>query len=155
MNLQDITKLVETSITGLKVDPIACRGANPGQWSFKIKDASVWVDAFDFPTTPGKFYFQVMSPLCAVPDKNKEAFFQDLLEINYKLYGSWICKKENWLYIMNLREAEGLDQSEVDATFDRVGIYSSDYFSKLSFKYEGSWLPKTAETVNHTPGSPK
>ncbi|MGZ6255332.1 MAG: hypothetical protein ACXWL5_05050, partial [Candidatus Chromulinivorax sp.] len=126
MNLQEISTLVETSIAGLKIDVAACRGEKPGQWSFKMKDASVWIDAFDFPTNPGKYYFQVMSPLCAMPDKNKEAFMQDLLEINYKMYGSWMCKKENWIYVLSLREADGLDQSEVDATFDRVGIYSSD-----------------------------
>jgi hypothetical protein len=139
----------------LKIDAATCRGEKPGQWSFKIKDASVWVDAFSFPANPDKFYFQVMSPLCAVPDKNKEAFITDLLEINYKMYGSAMCKKENWIYVLSLREADGLDQSEVDATFDRVGIYSSDYYSKLSFKYEGCWLPKTSEAVNHTPGSPQ
>ncbi|MBK7182419.1 MAG: YbjN domain-containing protein [Bacteroidetes bacterium] len=142
MNLQQITPLIEKSLEGLKLDVATCRGANPGQWSFKQKDASVWIDVFNFPANPDKYYFQVMSPLCAVPDKNTEAFFQDLLEINYKMYGSWMCKKENWLYILSLREAVGLDQSEIDATLDRVGFYSSDYYSKLSFKYEGCWLPK-------------
>jgi len=83
-----------------------------------------------------------MSPLCAVPDKNAEAFFQDLLEINYKMYGSWMCKKENWIYVLSLREADGLDQSEVDATLDRVAFYSTDYYSKLSFKYEGCGCQK-------------
>ena len=154
MNLQEISAMIEKSITGLKVDPVVCRGEKPGQWSLKIKDSSVWIDAFSFPTNPDKFYFQVMSPLCAVPDKNKEAFAFDLLEISYKMYGSWMCKKENWIYVLSLREADGLDQSEVDATLDRVGVYSSDYYSKLSFKYEGCWLPKTPAT-NITPGSPQ
>ncbi|HEY0030853.1 MAG TPA: YbjN domain-containing protein, partial [Bacteroidia bacterium] len=142
MNLQEITKLVETSIAGLKLDAVASRGAKEGQWSIKVKDATVWIDAFDFPTSPGKFYLQVMSPLCAVPDKKKDEFAWDLLEINYKLCGSWMCKKENWIYVLSLREASGLDQSEVDATLDRVSFYSSDYYSKLNFKYEGCWLPK-------------
>ena len=156
MNLQDITKLVETSLTGLKIDLVTTRGEKPGQWSYKSKDASVWIDAFDFPTKPGKFYLQVMSPLCAVPDKRSDVFFQDLLEINYKMYGSWMCKKEGWIYILSLREADGLDQSEVDATLDRVAFYSSDYYSKLSFKYEGCWLPKppAANTGGGAPGSP-
>jgi len=156
MNLSEISKLVETSITGLKIDAVACRGEKEGQWSFKIKGASVWIDAFNFPANPEKYYFQVMSPLCAVPDKRADAFFQDLLEINYKMYGSWMCKKGDWIYVLSLREAEGLDQSEVDRIFDNVGFYSSDYFSKLSFKYEGCWLPKpVTNTAGNPPGSPQ
>lgn len=153
MQLKEITPLIENSIAGLKLDVATSRGAKEGQWSIKVKDASVWIDVFDFATTPGKFYLQVMSPLCAVPDKKKDEFSWDLLEINYKMYGSWMCKKENWIYVLSLREADGLDQSEIDATLDRVAFYSSDYYSKLSFKYEGCWLPKAA-TADKTPGSP-
>ena len=145
--------MIETSIAGLKLDVAASRGAKPGQWSIKIKDANVWIDVFDFPTTPGKFYLQVMSPLCAVPDKKKDEFSWDLLEINYKMYGSWMCKKENWIYVLSLRQTAGLDQSEIDATLDRVGFYSSDYYSKLTFKYEGCWLPKAPADIS--PGTPK
>lgn len=156
MNLSEISKLVETSIAGLKIDAAACRGEKEGQWSFKMKGATVWIDAFNFPANPEKYYFQVMSPLCAVPDKRADAFFQDLLEINYKMYGSWMCKKENWMYVLSLREAEGLDQSEVDRIFDNVAFYSADYFSKLSFKYEGCWLPKpVASNTGTIPGSPQ
>ena len=153
MNLEETGKLIENSIAGLKIDVAASRGAKPGQWSIKIKDASVWIDVFDFPTSPGKFYLQVMSPLCAVPDKKKDEFSWDLLEINYKMYGSWMCKKENWIYVLSLRETAGLDQSEIDATLDRVGFYSSDYYSKLTFKYEGCWPPKAP--IDNTPGAPK
>jgi hypothetical protein len=154
MNLQDVTKLVETSIAGLKIDVAASRGAKEGQWSIKFKESSIWIDVFNFPSNLDKYYFQVMSPLCAVPDKKTEEFAWDLLEINYKLYGSWMCKKDGWIYVLSLREAVGLDQSEVDATLDRVGFYSSDYFSKLSFKYEGCWLPK-APVPTIAPGSPQ
>lgn len=147
MKLPELTQLIENSLAALKVDVAASRGAKEGQWSIKIKDSTVWIDAFNFPSNPDRYYFQVMSPLCAVTDKNKEAFFQDLLEINYALYGCSICKKDNWMYVLVLREADGLDQSEVDASIDRVGVYSSDYYGKLSFKYKDSWLPKA-------PGSP-
>lgn len=142
MNLEEVTTLVESSITGLKVDPVACRGEKPGQWNLTVKGATVWIDVFNFQSNPDRWYFQVMSPLTAVPDRNVEAFYQNVLEINHNLYGSSICKKENWMYVMSLREAVGLDQSEVDATIDRVSHYSSDYYGKLSFKFEGSWNPK-------------
>lgn len=145
MQLNEITPLIEASLAGLKVDPALCRGEKPGQWSYKLKDATVWIDVFTSDVNQGKWYIQIMSPLCAVPDHKSAEFFQDLLEINYKLYGSWIAKKDGWIYIMSLRETVNIDQTEIDATLDRVAFYSSDYYAKLSFKYEGCWKPKPIE----------
>ena len=148
MTLQEITPLIEASLAGLKVDPALCRGEKPGQWSYKLKDATVWIDVFTSDANQGKWYFQVMSPLCAVPNRKSAEFFQDLLEINHKMYGSWMCKKDGWMYVITLRETVNIDQSEIDASLDRVAFYSSDYYAKLSFKYEGSWDPKTPENTS-------
>lgn len=153
MSLNETTQLIETSIANLKIDVAAARGAKTGQWSLKIKDASVWIDVFDFQTQPEYYYIQVMSPLCVVPDKKADEFAWDLLEINCNLYGCAMCKRDNWIYIVSLRDAKGLDQSEIDALIDRVSFYSSDYFSKLSFKYQGCWLPKPPAN-GIAPGSP-
>jgi hypothetical protein len=142
MALTEISELIEKSIAGLKLDVAASRGTKAGQWTLKIKDATVWIDAFDFQTSPGTFYIQVISPLCAVPDNKADEFALDLLDINYNLYGCAMCKKEGWVYVMSLRDAEDLDQSEIDRIIDRVSFYSTDYYSKLSFKYQGCWLPK-------------
>jgi len=142
MDLNLTSALVENSIRDLKVDPVACRGQQPGQWSLIYKGATVWIDVFNFKDKPDRWYFQVMSPLLEMPDQNKEAFLQSLLEVNHNLYGAWISKKDNWTYVMSLREAAGLDQAEVNATIDRVAYYSSDYQGKIKFKFEGSWLPK-------------
>lgn len=151
MDLNQTSALVEASIKGLNVDPVACRGQKPGQWSLIYKGSTVWIDVFNFQNNnPERWYFQVMSPLVEVPDKNKEAFFQNLLEINHSLYGSWICKKNEWTYVMMLREAAGLDQNEVNATLDRVAFYCSDYAGKVKFKFEGSWLPKTSQPGSNT-----
>lgn len=146
MDFNQLSGLVEDSIRALKVDPALCRGAKAGQWSIIYKGATVWIDAFNFQDNPARWYFQVMSPLVAVPDKNQESFFQNLLEINHTLYGSWISKKNDWTYVMFLREADGLELSEIGATLDRVAYYSSDYQGKLKFKFEGSWLPKPTPT---------
>jgi hypothetical protein len=142
MDLNQTSALVEQSIKLLNVDPALCRGQMPGQWSIIYKGATVWIDVFQN-TQNKSWYFQAMSPLLQVPDKNKETFFDSVLEINRILYGSWICKKEDWTYVMSLREAAGLDLNEVNATLDRVAFYCSDYQGKLKFKFEGSWLPKT------------
>ena len=77
---------------------------------------------------------------------------QNVLEINHTLYGSSICKKNDWMYVMSLREAEGLDQSEVNATVERVSFYCSDYQGKLKFKFEGSWVPKESRPSGSSDG---
>lgn len=134
--------LIEQSIADLNVDPGLCRGEKIGQWSLTYKGSTVWIDLFNFPDKPEKYYFQVMSPLLRVPDRNQEAFFKNVLEVNHHLYGSWISIKNDWLYVMCLREADNLDKTEIDATLDRVAFYSADYHGKLAFKFEGSWDPK-------------
>ncbi len=139
MSFNEIQKLVEASLMGLKLNPEECKGEKPGQWNLKINNSIVWIDVFNFENNPQIWYFQVMSPLLKYPDKNQQAFAEDILEINAKLYGCWICKKLDWTYFLSLREANGLDQSEVDATLDRLAFYSNDYYGKLGFKYEGSW----------------
>ena len=146
MDLVQTSALVEQSIKGLNVDPVLCRGQNPGQWALTYKGVTVWIDVFQN-TQNKNWYFQVMSPLLAVPDKNLESFYQNLLEVNHILYGCAVCKKDAWTYVMSLREAAGLDINEVNATLDRVAYYCSDYQGKLKFKFEGSWLPKEAKPV--------
>ncbi len=142
MEFESTFILIEASIAELGVDPMLCRGDKRGQWNLTYKGATIWIDLFDSPVNPSKYYFQIMSPLLRVPDRNLQAFALNVLEINHTLYGSWICKKADWFYVMSLREAANLDKSEIDATMDRVAFYSSDYNGKLMFKYEGSWDPK-------------
>ena len=84
------------------------------------KGSTVWIDVFNFPQTPDKYYFQVMSPLLRIRDCNYEAFYKNCLEINHTMYGSAISIKADWTYVLSLREADNLDKSEIDATLDRV-----------------------------------
>lgn len=149
MSLEETVALVEQSIADLGVDPGLCRGDKPNQWNMAYKGSTVWIDVFNFPQNPDKYYFQVMSPLVAIPDRNEEAFFKNCLEINHLMYGSAISIKADWTYVLCLREADNLDKSEIDATLDRVAFYSADYRGKLTFKFEGSWDPKpTDKPVN-------
>ncbi len=127
MDLIQTSALVEDAIRGLKVDPALCRGQKPGQWSIIYKGATVWIDVFNFRIPHPLVLSNLMSPLLILPDKNLESFYQNLLEINHTLFGSWICKKNDWTYVMFLREAAGLDLNEINATLDRVAYYCSDY----------------------------
>lgn len=143
MNLEEASKLVESSIQGLNIDPIACRKETPGQWNVTINGAPVYIDVFNFHTNPENYYLQICSPLLKVPEKNNESFYLDLLEINYDMYNCAICKKGDWFYVLSLRPTKGLDLNEVNWILDKVAYYSNDYYSKLTFKYKGCWPPES------------
>lgn len=145
MTLKELTPLVEHSLDGLGVDPVSARGEKPGHWSFELNDSTIWVDVYESAAHDGKWYFQVMSPLCSVPTKRTSEFLNELLEANFSMFGSWIAKKDGWAYVTALRETMNLDQSEIDATLDRVTHYSSDWRDKLKAEFAGAWEKATAE----------
>lgn len=133
-NLQHYYQMVENCITELGVDPAICRGEQAGQWSLKKGSASVWIDLWHI-EKEGRAYFQVLAPVMQVPPNNQQAFFQELLEINYTLYGVAFVKFNDWIYVKYIREADGLEQKEIGATMNRVGWYADEYDDKLKVKY--------------------
>ncbi len=149
MELNETNNLVELCIKKLGVDAEKCRGDKPGQWSLKKDSSDVWIDVFKNETNQSN-YFQVMSPVIKVTDSNTQNFFQDVLEMNYDLYGMACVKFKNWIYLKIIRETEGLDESEIDKTLSRIAFYSDDIYKKLSFKYKNDYMP-----VNNTPGASK
>lgn len=140
--IQTYYEMVERVITELGVDPKLCRGQNLGQWSMRLGSASVWIDVFQSKDAQGNYidggYLQIMAPIMDVPADRQLEFFRELLEINHKLYGVGFTKFENGIYIKSIRELENLEQSEVMATFRRVGYYSDDYDDMLKAKYAGA-----------------
>ncbi len=140
--IQFYYEMVERVITELGVDPKLCRGQNLGQWSMRLGSANVWIDVFQSKDAQGNYidggYLQIMAPIMEIPADRKVEFFQELLEINHKLYGVGFTKFENGIYIKSIRELENLEQSEVMATFRRVGYYSDDYDDMLKSKYAGA-----------------
>ncbi|GHN01685.1 hypothetical protein WSM22_31740 [Cytophagales bacterium WSM2-2] len=137
--LQYYFEMIEKVISEFGVDPKLCRGQNLGQWSMRIGSASIWIDAFQSKDKDGKYidggYLQVMAPIMAIPAERLLEFYQEILEINHKLYGVGFTKFENNLYIKSIRELEGLEHSEVLSTFKRIGYYADDYDDMLKAKY--------------------
>ena len=139
--IQHYYTMIEEVLVEYKIDPAICRGQNPGQWNLKLGSANIWVDVFqskDAQGNPTQYgYLQVMAFVCEVPVNNQHLFTKDLLEINHSLYGVGFTIFKDNAYIKTIRELEGLDKSEVKATFDRVGIYANDWDDKLKAKYFG------------------
>jgi hypothetical protein len=148
--MQDLSyfyNMIEEIIAGLGVDPALCRGQNAGQYSLKRGSATVWIDIW-FIESQGRSYFQAMSPVMRLPlAENQKAFFQELLEINDKLYGVAFTVFNGWAWLKHIRETDGLDKSEAEAMFHRVGVYADDYDDYLKGKYGEA-------PVDSLPGAP-
>ena len=139
-DLQKTYNIVEECIRSLGVDPAVCRGQNAGQWDLKKGSASVWVDVWQ--NDDGWSYLMIMAPICDIPQDNTVEFFTEILEINHKLYGCAMTKYEDKIYLKTVREAEGLDQEEAMAMFNRIGNYSDDYDDYLQQKYFAGGRPE-------------
>jgi hypothetical protein len=134
MDLTSYYQLVENAIKSLGVDPEMCRGDNPGQWNLASGSANVWIDVFQR-EGENEGYFQCMGPVCEVPQNNREAFFQEVLEINHGLYGAAMTKYEGNIFMKSIRELTGLDESEIISTMNRIGSYGDQYDDYLKDKY--------------------
>jgi hypothetical protein len=133
--------LIESALAEYNFDPKTARGQTPGQWNLKFGSANIWADVFQSKDAQGNLtqygYFQALALVCDVPVNNQALFTKELLEINHQLYGVAFTIYRDKAYIKAIRELEGLDKSEIKATFDRVSIYANDWDDKLKQKYFG------------------
>ena len=146
--MQDLSKyftMVEEIIQSLGVDPSLCRGQNPGQYSLMLGSARVWIDVW-YIESQSRSYFQAMSPVMRLPIlQSQHAFFQELLEINDKLYGVAFTVYNGWAWLKHIRETDGLDKSEAEAMIHRIGVYADQYDDYLKGKYGEAPIIGSAE----------
>lgn len=135
-NLQVYFDNIENVIRRKGVDPAVCRGEKPGQWNLKRGSANVWIDVWKV-KDQDYGYMQIMAPVVAVPQIKREEFFEEILETNHKLYGVGMTKFKEWIYLKAIRELDGLDESEVESTLNRIGVYADDYDDYFKEKYHG------------------
>ena len=135
-NIEHYYEMVENIIKKLGVDPLNCRGEQPGQWNLTKGSSNVWVDVWKL-KEEDYGYIQIMAPICEFPAENQTEFMREALEINHTLYGVGFTKHKNWLYIKGIRELDGLDENEAYAMFNRVGNYADEYDDYFKDSYFG------------------
>lgn len=146
--LVPVFNMIETIIRDLGIDPTTTRGEKPGQWSLVKGSAKVWIDVWHI-ERENRAYFQVMSPVMRLPAQEMRLpFFQELLEINDKLFGVAFTMYNGWIWLKHIRETDGLDKSEAEAMIHRVGNYGDQYDDHLKQKY-----PEAAQQAG-APGAP-
>lgn len=126
-------QMIEDCIRQLGVQPENCRGERPGQYNLNKGSASVWIDFFE---SESRGYYQVVSPVMPVPDRNAETLYKDLLQINDSLYGVAFSLYNNWVWLKVIREVDGMDSAEALAMLLRVGNYADHYDDYLRQRYE-------------------
>ncbi|WP_448519145.1 YbjN domain-containing protein [Rhodoflexus sp.] len=129
-------QLVENAIEELGVNPVEARTQKAGQWDLRKGSASVWINVFLSRERDDYGYLQIMSPVMKVPQgDNREALLEELLQLNYQLYGVAFSMYEGWLYLRTIRELEGLSPEEALAMLTRIGVYADEYDDYLKQKY--------------------
>ena len=136
MDLTAFYDIIEKSITELGVNPVDCRGENPGQWNLKKGDTTVWVDLW-YIEKEDRSYFQTMAPIFAVPSdpETKNKVLEELLTINDSLFGVAFSIFNDFIYLKVVREASGMDNNEAIAMILRIGNYAELHRKELSEKY--------------------
>lgn len=137
-DLKPYYDVVEDGINQLGVDAEEARGENDGEWNLKRGNASVWIDLWYIEEEEGA-YFQVMAPIMSLPEEEdkKNQLYQELLKLNYTLFGVSFALHEDGIYLKNIREVENLTASEVIFMIGRCGNYADSYNDELVKKFGG------------------
>ena len=133
IDFQPYYRMVEECIRRLGVNPDNCRGDRTGQYNLSKGSASVWIDFFE---NDGRGYYQVVSPVMAIPDSNRDALYHDLLQINDALYGVAFSVYGDWVWLKAIREVDNMDADEAMAILLRIGNYADHYDDYLRQRYE-------------------
>lgn len=145
-NLDEYYRIIEESIRRLGIDPATCRGEQQGQWNLSQGSASVWIDLWHI-ERQGRAYYQVMSPVMQLPETgNRQALFEELLQLNDKLFGVAFSLYKNLVWMKTIREARGMDVEEALNILTRIATYADMYDDYLIDKYGGS-VPEQAENA--------
>lgn len=119
--LETYYKLVDSVVTELGIDLESTRGAKPGQWNLRKGRFDIMVDVWE----QNEYQiFQAVSPLCTLPNENREEFLMHLLQRNYGMSGVAYCVMEDTVYIKYTTEAYLLTKENVTAVLNKVAFYA-------------------------------
>lgn len=133
--LSQTATLFESVVQGFGVDPVTTRNEDKqNSWTLQRGSAKIWVDVFFSPNN-NDCYMSILGYVCQLPNANREAFFEELLRLNYDLFGCAFTIYDRFVYVQNLREIGGLSADEIRASMNRVGFYSDQYDDMFIAKY--------------------
>lgn len=114
-------KLVDAAIADLGLNPDETRGEQPGQWNLKKGKFDIMVDVWE---QEKQFLFQVVCPLCALPDENREAFLIHLLQKNYGMSSLSYAMMEDSVFLKYTTEANTLTKENISMLLTKTAFYA-------------------------------
>jgi hypothetical protein len=119
--IQTFYKLVDDAITDLGLNPDEVRGEQPGQWNLKKGKFDIMVDLWE---QENQYIFQVVAPLCGMPEGNREAFMLHLLEKNYGLSSLAYAVLNETVFLKYTTEASSMIKEHVVAILTKIAFYA-------------------------------
>ena len=119
--IQPLYKLVDDAITELGLNPEEVRGTQPGQWNLKKGKFDIMIDLWE---QENQYIFQVVAPLCGLPEGNKEEFLMHLLEKNYGLSSLAYAVLNDTVFLKYTTEARSLVKEHVAALLTKIAFYA-------------------------------
>ena len=113
--------LVDSAIAELGLNPDETRGDQPGQWNLKKGKFDIMIDLWE---QENQYIFQVVAPLCGMPEGNREAFLLHLLEKNYGLSSLAYAVLNETVFLKYTTEARSLVKEHVVAILTKIAFYA-------------------------------
>jgi hypothetical protein len=119
--IQTFYKVVDEAIASLGLNSEETKGDQPGQWNLKKGKFDIMVDVWE---QEKQFLFQVICPLCTLPDDNKEGFMLHLLQKNYGLSSLAYAIMEDSVYLKYTTEMNLLTTENIVSLLTKTAFYA-------------------------------
>ena len=114
-------QLIDEAIMALGLNPEDTRGQQEGQWNLKKGRFDIMVDVWE---QEKQFLFQIVSPLCSLPEENKEGFLLHLLQRNYGMSSLAYAIMDDSVFLKFTTEAETLTKDMLMMLFNKTAFYA-------------------------------
>lgn len=119
--LETYFKIVDDAISALGLNPEETRGSQLGQWNLKKGQFDILVDVWE---QENHILFQIVAPLCTLPEENKEAFMLHLLKKNYGLSALSYSIMDDSVFLKHTTEMHSLTKENIIALFSKTAFYA-------------------------------
>lgn len=114
-------QLIDEAIMALGLNPEDTRGQQEGQWNLKKGRFDIMVDVWE---QEKQFLFQIVCPLCSLPEENKEGFLLHLLQRNYGMSSLAYAIMDDSVFLKFTTEAETLTKDVLMMLFNKTAFYA-------------------------------
>ena len=114
-------QLIDEAIMALGLNPEDTRGQQEGQWNLKKGRFDIMVDVWE---QEKQFLFQIVCPLCSLPEENKEGFLLHLLQRNYGMSSLSYSIMDDSVFLKFTTEAETLTKDLLMMLLNKTAFYA-------------------------------